>query len=108
MALDNRTEYRTDAEQTDEAFRRNVIQIADRMGDSYNRALDGIFNNPLGLTAQEAADSLGTDAKQMFQFLNSVKTTLETYTSRTLTPPSDYATVTLNADGTATIVLNPA
>jgi len=107
MSLDTRPEYLTAAEQTESIIKNNVVNLANHIEQVYHNVLTlGVFENKYGLTAQQAADSLGTDAETLFSFLGACKNAVENHTSRTFTPVSTYGSVSNDGDGTVTITVN--
>lgn len=73
-----------------------------RLVQDFNRSFEMVWNNPMGLSAQEVFDAFGVNAAQLFQIAGATQGLINTLVPNTSTavPPNAYV---LNQDGTVTI-----
>jgi len=76
--------------------------MRDTLAKQYGTGFDLVWNNPMGLTPQEALNALGTDAGQLLTFAETLKATINTLAPGTITQAAPH-NVTVNQDGTATV-----
>ena len=68
----------------------------------YETLFNIVWNNPLGLTPQQALDGMGSNAVELFQYSDLLRTML-TQVDESYIPPQTPNKVSINEDGTVIV-----
>jgi len=86
---------------------KDINDVLRMMLDTYNRDMQLVWANSSGLTPQQVLDGFGKDAQQLFFLAGLLEKTVNATANGTI-PQQTLPPLTMNADGSVTILPPPA